>query len=120
VLFIELLHEYSYTQHGLVAHRYKFPSCQSKSLVCFGNDEEQTALKWQWCTYPVASPGRETHCLSLKQSDNVIMKMFSWMSAILHLPGQKHMWFCEQSAKHKQSAENSAPSKYAVCSLIGN
>ena len=86
VLYIELLHEYSYIQHGCFGNRNKFPRCQCEPFIGCSNDEDQTALKWDRGPYPVAAPGRETHSLSLKYSDNVIMKLVSWMS-VIHLRG---------------------------------
>jgi hypothetical protein len=61
----------SYIYHGLVGNRNKFPSCQCELLVSCGNDEGQTALKWDRSSYPVAAPGCFSHHLPLKYSDNI-------------------------------------------------
>jgi hypothetical protein len=54
-----------YIHHGRVAHRHKFPSCQSELLVGCRDDEEHTALKWDWSSNPVYSPGSISYTFSL-------------------------------------------------------
>ena len=61
----------SYIQHGLVGDRNKFPSSQCELLIGCGNDEDQTALKWDRSSYPIAAPGCVSHHLRLKYSDNI-------------------------------------------------
>jgi hypothetical protein len=61
-----LQYECSYIQHGLVAHGNKFPSFQCKLLISCGNDDEQTALKWDRSSYPVTAPCCISDTLSLK------------------------------------------------------
>ena len=56
----------TYIHHGLVGHRNKFPSCQCELLVSCGNDEDQTALKRDRSSYPVAAPGCVSHPFSLE------------------------------------------------------
>jgi hypothetical protein len=57
--------EYSYVQHGRVAHRHKFPSCESEFPVGFRDDEAHRALKWDWSSNPVYSPGSIFNTVSL-------------------------------------------------------
>jgi len=57
--------EYSYVHHGRVAHRHKFPSCQSEPLVGCCNDEAHRALKLDGRSNPVYSPGSIFYTFSL-------------------------------------------------------
>jgi hypothetical protein len=57
--------ELSYVQHGRVAHRHKFPSCQSELLVGCRDDEAHRALKLDWSSKPVYSPGSISYTFSL-------------------------------------------------------
>jgi hypothetical protein len=70
VLTVVILYELSYIHHGLVAHRNKFPSCQFELLVSWSNNEDQTTLKWDRSSYPVAAPGCVSHSLCLKYLKN--------------------------------------------------
>jgi hypothetical protein len=58
----------SYIHHGLVAHRHKFPSCQSELPVGCRDNETHSALKLDWSSNPVYSPGSMFHTLNLEQS----------------------------------------------------
>ena len=59
---------WSYIQDGLVGDRNKFPSCQCELLISWGNCEDQSALKWDRSSYPVAAPGCVSDHLRLKYS----------------------------------------------------
>jgi hypothetical protein len=57
---------YTYVHHGLIRDWNKLPSCECELFVGCRDDEEQTALKWDRSSHPVAPPGRVSHPLCLE------------------------------------------------------
>jgi len=54
-----------YIYQGRVAHRHKFPSCQSELPVGCRDDEAHRALKLDWSSNPVYSPSSISYTFSL-------------------------------------------------------
>jgi hypothetical protein len=59
--------ECSYMHHGRIGHWNKFPGCECELLVGCGDDEGQTALKWDRSSHPVAPPRSVSHTFSLEE-----------------------------------------------------
>jgi hypothetical protein len=65
----------TYIHHGLVGHGNEFPCCECELLVGCGDDDGQTALKWDRSSHPVAPPGSVSHAFSL---DNCTYMKLLW------------------------------------------
>ena len=72
----------SYIQQCVVGDRNKFASCQCEPLIDCSNDEDQTALKWDRSSYPVAAPGCFSHHLRLKYPNNTWI-IYLWIRVII-------------------------------------
>jgi hypothetical protein len=65
-LLIMVHSEWPYIHQCVVGNWNKFPSCQCKLLVSWGNYDDQTALKWDRRSYPARAPCCVSHTFGLK------------------------------------------------------